>query len=211
MKSKIHHPSFSEHAKQNKKNKLQTLSKKLLLLIGLLFSFVASAQTPTYQWAKLTGTSGLNPIATVVDASGNIYSVGQFSGTIDFDPSSAVFNLTASAADVYVSKFDTNGNFVWAFKIGNFLDDYARTINLDSAGNIIIGGGFGYTCDFDPSAATFNLTTAGIFQLNSFVLKITPNMEFVWVKHFTNWENKLMGLQVDNSDNIYVIPFINYK
>ena len=72
MKSKIHHPSFSEHAKQNKKNKLQTLSKKLLLLIGLLFSFVASAQTPTYQWAKLTGTSGLNPIATVVDASGNI-------------------------------------------------------------------------------------------------------------------------------------------
>ncbi len=176
--------------------------KKLLLISGILIGMFSNAQTPTYQWAKLTGTPDLKPTSTVVDSSGNVYSIGQFEGTIDFDPSTAVFNLTAGGKDGYVTKFDSSGNFVWAFKIGGFLDDYAKSINLDSTGNLIIGGNYKYTADFDPSAATFNLTSGFGFVYNSFILKITPSMEFVWVKHFTNWENQLMGLQIDASDNI---------
>lgn len=55
--------------------------------------------------------------AVKVDGSGNVYSIGTFSGTCDFDPSAATFTLTSSGnQDVFISKLDVSGNFVFAKK-----------------------------------------------------------------------------------------------
>lgn len=47
-----------------------------------------------------------------VDASGNVYTTGYFAGTVNFDPGSGTFNLTAAGnQDIFISKLDASGNF----------------------------------------------------------------------------------------------------
>ena len=43
--------------------------------------------------------------STTVDAAGNVYQVGSFSGTVDFDPGPGVFNLSATGlTDIFLMK-----------------------------------------------------------------------------------------------------------
>ena len=55
------------------------------------------------------------PSDLVLDANGNIYSMGSISETVDFNPGSGTANLNTSGDDdVYISKLDKNGAYVWA-------------------------------------------------------------------------------------------------
>ncbi|WP_342083588.1 hypothetical protein [Dyadobacter sp. OTU695] len=55
-----------------------------------------------------------------VDPAGNVYASGVFGGTTDMDPGAGTFNLTAQgSSDVYFLKLDTNGNFVFAQRMGS--------------------------------------------------------------------------------------------
>ena len=98
-----------------------------------------------------------------MDASGNVYTTGYFQGTVDFDPGAGTFNLTsAGLQDIFISKLDAAGNFVWAKQLGGTLNDVGYSIALDTSGNVYTTGFFRDTVDFDPGAGTFNLTPAGI-------------------------------------------------
>ncbi len=49
------------------------------------------------------------------DPRGNVYSVGIFSGTPDFDPGSGTYTLNSGTNyATYISKLDSSGNFLWA-------------------------------------------------------------------------------------------------
>nr|MBK9653421.1 hypothetical protein [Bacteroidota bacterium] len=47
-------------------------------------------------------------MSIALDANGNIYSTGRFTGTVDFDPGIGVFNLvqTGGTYFMYISKLD---------------------------------------------------------------------------------------------------------
>ena len=48
------------------------------------------------------------------DTEGNVYVVGAFASTVDFDPNSGVYELSSeSGIDAFVLKLDLNGNFLW--------------------------------------------------------------------------------------------------
>src|SRR5450759_2337740 len=97
------------------------MKKKYLLFIFSVLCFSSFAQ-PGFTWAKQMGGAGYcTGRGMVLDGSGNIYTVGQFTDTADFDPSSAVYNLIANGVgwyDVFVSKWDADGNFIWAKSMG---------------------------------------------------------------------------------------------
>src|SRR5215212_6451352 len=137
--------------------------KKVILFMGYLVGISASAQSPTFVWAKGIGANGYDEGSSViVDTSGNVYTAGYFGGTVDFDPGPAIFNLTsAGLSDIFISKFDAAGNFVWAKSMGGTSDDIATTITIDVSGNIYTSGYFWGTSDFDPGVTTFNLTSGG--------------------------------------------------
>ena len=62
-------------------------------------------------WFKsFEGSSLDNNISITTDASGNVYSVGYFSGRVDFDPGAGIFYLTSQggSVDTFVQK---NGFF----------------------------------------------------------------------------------------------------
>jgi hypothetical protein len=133
-------------------------------------------------WAKAMGTQWnfFRVQSITSDASGNIYTAGHFQNTFDFDPGAGVFNLTSSGNwDIFISKLDGNGNFVWAKNLTGSSGNYAYEIAADNTGNIFVTGSFYQTVDFDPGALTFNLT-AHSFHLDSYILKLDANGNFIW-------------------------------
>jgi hypothetical protein len=118
--------------------------RKHLLSIILLFTASFIYAQPYYKWAKnLGGVSSDIAYSVTVDASGNVYTTGYFQGTSDFDPGSGTANLTAvGGQDIFVSKFDASGNFVWAKSMGGTSDEIGYYITVDASGNVYTTGYF---------------------------------------------------------------------
>ncbi len=106
-----------------------------------------------------------------VDGTGNVFSTGHFREATDFDPGPLTYTLTPySGDDIYISKLDPQGNFMWAKAMGGDFKDYGYGIALDSKGCIYTTGSFGGTVDFDPGPNVVNLTSASAG--NAFVHKM---------------------------------------
>src|SRR5690606_14138249 len=94
-------------------------------------------------WVKqLAGGTGEAGYDIDVDDSGNVYSTGTFFGTVDFDPSTAVFNLSSPGQqEIYLSKLDASGNFIWVKQMGG---EVGYALTLDRAGNVYFTGYYGW-------------------------------------------------------------------
>ena len=158
------------------------MKKIVLIMCIIIFTEKLTAQTPSLTWAKSMGSVSSDiSKAIVTDASGNIYTTGFFNGTADFDPGVGTFTLTSAGnSDIFVSKINSLGNFVWAVQIGGMGADEGYGISKDVNGNIYATGSFSGTVDFDPGAGTNNLTASG--SLDVFVLKLNISGAFVWAK-----------------------------
>jgi len=115
-----------------------------------------------------------------VDAVGNVYATSAFSGTVDADPGSGIFNLTSDGNnDILVRKLDSAGNFVWAGAMGGPGFESPRAIAVDGQGNIFTVGSFKGTVDFDPGAGTYSLTGvldgSGNPTADAFISKLVPS------------------------------------
>ena len=101
--------------------------KKLLALLicfAPLFSFAQYLN-----WSRQISGPRVEYIkGTATDASGNIYVVGYFSGTIDFDPGAGVANATAVGTDIWFGKYSSTGNYIWAKQLTGGNNDYGTDI-----------------------------------------------------------------------------------
>lgn len=153
--------------------------KKLLFLFA---SFILSMQSRSQilEWANGIGSiTGDKGRSVVVDAAGNSYVTGSFSGTMDFDPSANIATQNCSGnSDVFVVKFDNQGVYQWAIKMGGTGTDEGHDIAVDANGDVYVTGYFNATVDFDPSGSTANLT-AGAFD-DAFVAKYTAGGGYQW-------------------------------
>jgi hypothetical protein len=162
-----------------------------------------------YAWAARLGGAGTEEgYGVAVGAAGNIYATGFFQGTADFNPGSGTAPLTSAGAndnDVYVSKLDASGGYVWARKFGGAAlgTDQGNAVAVDAAGNIYATGFFHGTVDFDPGTGTAPLTSAGAQGV--FVAKLTPAGGHVWVRQFGGPGDDLAtAVAVDASGNVVV-------
>jgi len=158
-----------------------------------------------FLWAAQLGGSIVNYNYSVdVDGSGNVYSVGYFAGTVDFDPGPGVFNLTAIGQyDVSVSKLDANGNFVWAKNIGGANSDLAFSVLIDQSNNVCITGNFIGVVDFDPGPGVANLDANGVFP-ECFILRLDANGNFIWAKEIDGYYGQGNTITKDAAGNLYV-------
>ncbi len=163
------------------------------------------SETGNFVWAKqmVSNSSGESNSITVDDA-GNVLATGYFSGTTDFDPGPAIFNLVASTElAMFVSKLNAAGKFIWAKKITGTDIIVGNSIKADRFGNVYVTGYFTADVDFDPGPTFFILRSYGSFDI--FLLKLDGNGNFKWVKQFGGVvQDNGNDLWFDDFNNIYV-------
>ncbi|MBD2704566.1 SBBP repeat-containing protein [Spirosoma sp. BT702] len=183
--------------------KLQNFSYLLFLVLASL-SFSASVQGQNLIWAKkMGGTTRDYGNAVTIDGSGNVYTTGYFEGTADFDPGPNVANLTSAGfTDIFISKLDASGNFLWAKRIGGTGEDQGKAIAADRFGNVHITGHFVGTVDFDPGTGTTNFNSAGYDDI--FISKLDGSGNLIWARQIGgSLEDNGLSIDVDVAGNVY--------
>ncbi len=160
-----------------------------------------------FVWAKKLNTNFSNGASQIaIGSNGDVYVSGGFIGTTDFDPGDAVYNLTtenAFSGNGYILKLNSNGDFVWVKKREGH--HYVGSMILDTADNICMTGGFNASMDFDPGAGTHTITSAGYYDM--FVLKLSPDGEFLWAKTIGAglvYDETGKDIQSDTNNNLYI-------
>ena len=164
-------------------------------------------------WGKqFTGMYYKASTGIETDAMENIFITGGFAGTVDFDPGPAVYNLTSTAfsvfPDIFAARLDTDGNLVWAKKMGGNNSAQARTMIMDAQDNIYISGDFYGHIDFDPGPGFFYLDAFGGYPA-CFIVKLTSDGALEWAQRFGGQNgsgSSATGIDIalDVSENIYV-------
>jgi len=152
-----------------------------------------------HKWSKRFGGIGWDEGNSIsVDSSGNVYITGYFwSSTIDFG-GGALTN--AGNDDIFLARFDSNGNHKWSKRFGGIDDEGASSVSVDSSGNVYITGNFnGSTIDFGGGA----LTNAGSFDI--FLARFDSNGNHKWSKRFGGSSYDIgSSVSVDSSGNVYI-------
>ncbi len=186
--------------------------KNFILGILCFTMFITGrAQTPSLVWARSFNSTvdsipeNTQGVAVGCDNLKNVYSFGQFTGMIDFDPGVGVYSLDAGAeTDAYVSKLDSMGNFIWARKIGNTDFTQTRDLSVDSIGNLYSVGYFSGLMDFDPGPGTHNVASLGV-NGDYFILKLDSAGNFLWARTFGGDSSSVHKIEMDLTGNVYVV------
>lgn len=160
------------------------------------------------QWVKSFGSTGPDDALDLkLDANGNVYVIGNFTKTVDFDPGVETTSITShGASDIFLQKLDTDGNFQWVKTWGSTSIDKGAALAIDNAGNIFTTGLFKYTVDFDLGAGTAELTAPGTNK-NIFIQKMDSNGDFVWVKGLIGATCNSTAITTDEFGNVFTTGY----
>ena len=154
---------------------------KIILIIALFLTINCVAQTPDFQWAtRAGGYSWDSGKSVATDKSGNIYLTGYFdSPTITFGEITLTnTNDNSYSGDIFLVKYDAEGNVLWAKSFGGYSDDIAMSVSSDPLGNLIIAGGFD-----SPSLTFGTITLVNDSAYDAFVVKFDNSGNVLWAKN----------------------------
>lgn len=152
-----------------------------------------------------------NPVPSIalidfdVDMNGNFFIGGEYFGTIDFDPGPGTASPGPSAGqkDVFVQKFDPNGNLVWVRAIQGVQFQYLAGLSVDVNGNVVLFGEFQNPTDLDPGPDTLLFNTDD-FRPDLFIQKLDPDGNLLWANQYsTDFVIRAYSVATDALGNIY--------
>ncbi len=180
---------------------------KNVITVLIVIQFLNSnGQTPQFAWGKRVGGSHVIDIQSIAsDPVGNIYQFGHYSQTVDIDPGPGI-NLFSSLnfAELYLCKFDSSGNFVWAKSFDGTAFKWTGDLIYSPNGSLYVGGFFTQgVIDLDPGPGTFSLNAGS--NTISFLVHLDVNGNFLWAKTFGSpGDIATYDLATDASGNIYL-------
>lgn len=136
-----------------------------------------------------------------VDGAGNVYLAGMFSATIDADPGQSTVSLTsADSTDIFLAKYGSGGEVVWAFGVGGTGNDQVYQVSLDPFGKVYLAGSFADEVDFAPGDAVAAVRAGG--ERDGFVAKFGPAGELLWVTPLNPLgDDAVLALALDGAGN----------
>lgn len=172
-------------------------------------------------WARTWGPSdgGAEAYSVTLDVLGHIYVQGDFSGTTtNFNPWDkahpdwhANHAGQGAAFDAFLSKFDLDGNFIYARTWGGEGYDDGPGVVADSQGNVYIAGMYASTnINFDPAggnAGTGHPAHDSGSIVDVFFCKYDAGGNFQWVRTWGGQGTEDAGhtVLVDRAGDVYVV------
>lgn len=175
---------------------MKVLISSLLICLTSFFGY-----SQDFDWAKsLGGSDSDSAIAVVVDNLSSVYTVGNFSGTADFNPDSIKpYELTsAGLQDIFIQKTDAFGDFMWAKKIGGAGIDKISAIKILN-NKIYIFGSFQNSVVFGSETKTSNGLS------DCFIAELDTAANFVWVKTFGANQNDILKSAEVTNEGIFLV------
>ncbi len=161
--------------------------------------------TDDYAWVRALKKDGyIYPKDVALDSYGNAYLTGYFSGEVDLNPHVSSEALHSSydegKYDVFITKLDVKGGFVYGKSIGDIGHDYAQAISVSDSGKVYISGYYGGDMnggkiDFDPSEQTFRVNSKGYFD--AFTLGLFPKAPQITDAFASQGSYEIVGGQIN--------------
>ncbi|HTN46592.1 MAG TPA: hypothetical protein VL098_09610 [Flavipsychrobacter sp.] len=182
--------------------------RTLLLSTSLIFLFLTS-YSQYLHFAKILPRVGnftagyyTQALSAGTDREKNIYTLGVFSHSIDFDPGPGSQQITPNySLSIYISKLDSLGNFLWLKTIDGQCHDGLADILVNSDGSFFLAGNsffHGVGVDLDPGPGTHISSKPG------FISKFDRSGNFIWTKELDCGPNKIKS---DMTGNLYVTGY----
>ncbi len=162
--------------------------KKLSLFLILNFQFLilnSFAQSPNWLWANSAGGTDFDIIYSVApDAAGNVIAVGDFwSSSIIFGSDTLTNASIVSYFDLFIVKYDSAGNVLWANSAGGANDDRGQSVTTDAFGNsIVVGTFYSDTITFGTTKLANASVGCGTGCRDMYVVKFDAAGNVLWAK-----------------------------
>ncbi len=178
--------------------------KAIALMLFINFCSIKPAQAQAWIWAKSPiGGNAANTVSVTSPFAGSIYAVGNFKGASVSFGSDTLAN--SGNSDMYLVRYDTLGNVVWAQRAGGTGLDQATSVSLDAYGNI-------YVCGYyqSPNLVFGPDTLTNLGYQNAFLVKYDTAGNVIWAKNIggTNTD-EAVGVATDASGNVVVAGSFN--
>jgi hypothetical protein len=156
-------------------------------------------------WGKVFGDVSFQWVREVAfDADGNLYAVGEFSGTLDFggDPL-----ISGGSDDVFVVKLDPSGNHVWSRRFGDAASQGAVGVAVDSGGGVVVAGRLNGSMDVGGEVLTNEA------EEDIFVFKLDSEGTRVWARRFgdpdAETSQTATDVAVDKDGNVVLVGYLS--
>lgn len=165
-------------------------------------------------WANKFGGAGTNSeygTGVTIASNGDPIFTGIYASlNIDFNPEFSNFIMSPAGGFAnYIVRLTQNNGFVWAKQFtSSGAGCQANDINTTSNNDIILGGYFNNSIDFDPSGSVFSVTSQG--QNDAFLTRLTSNGDFISVKTFGGiFQDNLIGLNKSSNDELFAAGYFS--
>jgi hypothetical protein len=151
-------------------------------------------------WAKNAGgTKDDGATGAATDASGNLYVTGWFKDSAIVFGSTTLINASKDTTDIFLTKYDSNGNVLWAKRAGGTKNDYPTGVaTYGSTGVFITGYYYSSPISFSP------LTLINSGNSDDFIAKYDNNGNILWATKVGGSDyDYAYGVATDPSGNVY--------
>ncbi|WP_348823996.1 SBBP repeat-containing protein [Flavobacterium aestuarii] len=138
------------------------------------------------------------PMDITADAAGNYYITGSYTDSATFG---TVTLANSGQSDIFIVKYDADGNVLWAQKYGGSYNDQGNSIVVDSNGNCYVGG---YSLNF--SGGSVNVGQLFYAKYNSLGVVQWTKINGGTNSYSTN-EKGVNAISVDSFGNTYLTGF----
>jgi len=157
-----------------------------------------------YQWTKVWGGDSDDEARHMKVGDDALYIAGRFKNMIDLDPGPGVDEYVSNGEqDVYMAKFDLDGNYIWGGTWGGYRGDTVCGLALDEAGNISVAGNVFGSVDFDPGPYEPYYEPKGMHSV--YMSRFKPDGQHIWT--YTIGTDEIImssGVAVDGYGNTFI-------
>jgi hypothetical protein len=152
----------------------------------------AYAQPDVKVWTRMAGSVTYDEgYAVAADPSGNCIIAGGTQGSL--------FTSSNGRYDMFVGKYDTEGNLLWGRQRGTGEREFAFGVTTDSTGNIYATGYTGAALDGQSYVGNWDV----------YLMKFSPAGDWLWTRQIgTGQDDEGYAVTTDASDNVYITGYV---